>query len=88
MSLFSKVDQGMAQAVLDTRRMKPFRKVEDLRNIPGWNDIYPAISSEIDVRSNYFSLEITGIYHDARALIKAVVKREGTQTRIVFWRAS
>jgi general secretion pathway protein K len=88
MSLFPKVDQGMAQAVMDYRRLKPFRKPEELRSIPGWNDIYPAISSEIDVRSNYFSLEITGIYHEARALVQAVVKREGRQIRVVFWKAS
>jgi general secretion pathway protein K len=87
MSLFPSVDQGMAQAVLNYRQLKPFRRPEDLRLIPGWNNIYPAISSEIDVRSNYFSVEITGVYHEARALIQAVVKREGGKTRILFWKA-
>jgi general secretion pathway protein K len=87
MSLSPKVDQAMAQAVLDYRRLKPFHKPEDLRSIPGWDAIYPAISSEIAVYSNYFSLEMTGIYHDARALVRTVVKREGRQTRILFWKA-
>jgi general secretion pathway protein K len=87
MSLSPKVDQAMAQAVLDIRREKPFRRPEDLRSIPGWEAVYPQISSEITVRSNYFSLEVQGVYHDARALIQTVVKREGRQTRILFWRA-
>ena len=77
----------MAQAVLGYRLLKPFRKPEDLRSIPGGNEIYPAISSEITVRSNYFSVEVTGVYHDARALVHTVIKREGRQTRILFWKA-
>jgi general secretion pathway protein K len=87
MSLSPKVDQMMAQAVLGYRLLKPFRSPEDLRTIPGWGEIYPAISSEITVRSNYFSVEITGVYHDARALVHAVIKREGRQTRILSWKA-
>ena len=87
MSLSPKVDQAMAQMVLDYRREKPFRRLEDLRSIPGWEAVYPQISSEITVRSDYFSLEVRGVYHDARALVQTVVKREGRQTRILFWRA-
>jgi general secretion pathway protein K len=87
MSLSPKVDQMMAQAVVDYRKLKPFRKPEDLRTIPGWDAVYPAISSEIAVYSNYFSLEMTGFYRDARALVRAVIKREGRQTRILFWKA-
>ena len=87
MSLSPKVDQMMAQAVLGYRLLKPVRKPEDLRSIPGWDEIYPAISSEITVRSNYFSVEVTGVYHDARALVHTVIKREGRQTRILFWKA-
>jgi general secretion pathway protein K len=87
MSLSPKVDQAMAQRVLDYRREKPFRRLEDLRSIPGWEAVYPQISSEITIRSDYFSLEVRGVYHDARALVQTVVKREGRQTRILFWRA-
>lgn len=87
MSLSPKVEQAMAQRVLDYRREKPFRRLEDLRSIPGWEAVYPQISSEITIRSDYFSLEVRGVYHDARALVQTVVKREGRQTRILFWRA-
>jgi general secretion pathway protein K len=87
LSLSSKVDQIMAQAVLDSRGKKPFRSPEDLRSIPGWDSVYPQISSEIAVRSNYFSLEVQGNYHDSRAIIQTVIKREGKQTRVLFWKA-
>lgn len=87
MSLSPKVDRGMAQAVLDYRRVKPFRKLEDLRSIPGWDTVYSQISSEITLRSNYFSLQVQGVYHDARAWVQTVVKRDGRQTRILFWKA-
>ena len=87
MSLSPNVDQAMAQAVLDYRSAKPFRKAEDLRSVPGWDTLYTQISGEITVRSSYFSLEVHGNYRDARAIVQTVAKREGKQTRILFWRA-
>jgi general secretion pathway protein K len=87
MSLSPNVSQTMAQAVLEYRGQKPFRKTEDLRSIPGWESVYPQISSEITVRSNFFALEIQGDYREARAMVQTVIKRDGRRTRILFWKA-
>lgn len=87
MSLSPGVDQAMAQAVIARRLKKAFRKSEELRLVAGWELIYAQISSEIAVRSNYFSIEVTGTYRDARAEVQAVVKREGKRTRIIYWRS-
>jgi general secretion pathway protein K len=86
MCLAPEVDRTMAQAVLDARREKPFEKTEDLRLIPGWNSVYPRISSEITVQSTAFSIEMIGSYREARTVIQAVLKREGTRTRILMWK--
>ncbi|MDH4266796.1 MAG: type II secretion system minor pseudopilin GspK [Deltaproteobacteria bacterium] len=87
MSLSPRVDQPMAQAVLDYRTKKPFRQNEDLRSVPGWGQIYAEISSEITVRSNFFSIGVLGYYRDALAAVQTVVKREGRKTRVLFWKA-
>ena len=87
MSLSPRVDQSMAQAVLGYRSTKPFRLNEDLRSIPGWDQIYAEISSEITVRSNFFSVGVLGYYRDARAAVQTVVKREGRKTKVLFWKA-
>jgi general secretion pathway protein K len=87
MSLSSKVDEAMAQAVLDHRGKGPFQKTEDLRSVPGWDSVYPLISSEITVGSNYFSVEILGSYREARASVQTLIRREGGRTRILFWKA-
>ena len=87
MSLSSKIDRAMAQAVLAYRMEKPFRKPEDLRSLPGWEAVYPSISSEITVGSAYFSVEVLGIYRDARATVQAVIRREGRKTRVLSWKA-
>ncbi len=87
MSLSPKIDQAMAQAVLVHRREKPFRKPEDLRSVPGWDAVYPLISSEITVQSNFFSVEILGNYREARAVVQAVIRREGRRTRVLSWKA-
>ncbi len=87
MSLSPAVDQTMAQAVVDLRQEKPFRRTDELRALPGWDAVYPQISSEIAVQSNYFYAEVHGTYREARAVVQTVIKREGKKTRLLFWRA-
>ncbi len=87
MSLSPRVDQTSAKAVLDYRAGKPFRQNEDLRTVPGWGQIYAEISSEITVRSNFFSIGMLGYYRDALAAVQTVIKREGKKTRVLFWKA-
>ena len=87
MCLSPKIDQAMAQAVLVHRLAKPFQKPEDLRSVPGWDAVYPLISSEITVGSNFFRVEILGSYREARADVQAVIRREGKRTRVLSWKA-
>jgi general secretion pathway protein K len=87
MSLSPKVDQTMAQAVLDYRKEKPFQKPEELRSVPGWDAVYPLISSEIGVKSDYFKVEVLGNYRGAKSMVQTVVRREGRRTRVLFWKA-
>lgn len=86
MSLSPKIDQALAQTLIEYRREKPLKKLEDLRNVPGWEGIYAEISSEITVRSNYFGVSILGHFREARGIIQAVVKREGKKTKIILWK--
>ncbi len=85
MSLSPKIDQALAQTLIEYRQEKPFKKLEDLRNVPGWDEIYAEIVSEITVRSNYFSVSILSHFREAQGLIQAVIKREGKRTKILYW---
>lgn len=87
MSLDAKVDQTMAQAVLAYRREKPFKRIEDLRSVPGWDAVYSRISSEISVSSRYFSVEVLGNYREARSIVQAMLRRDGRRTKVLFWKA-
>ncbi len=87
MSLSPKIDRAMAQAVMAQRLEKPFRKPEDLRSVPGWEAVYSSISSEITVGSTFFSVEIAGLYRDARSTVQALIQRQGRKTRVLSWRA-
>ncbi|MGQ9695496.1 MAG: type II secretion system minor pseudopilin GspK [Thermodesulfobacteriota bacterium] len=86
MSLSPKIDQPLAQTLVAYRRQKPFKKLEDLRNVPGWDGIYAEISSEITVRSNFFSVSILSNFREAKSIIQAVLKREGKKTKIILWK--
>lgn len=86
MSLSPKVDRNLAQRLIDYRRETPLKKLEDLRAVPGWGQIYTEISSEITVQSKYFSVSILGYFREARAWAQAIIKREGKKTRVLFWK--
>ena len=86
MSLSPKIDQALARTLIEHRQEKPFKKIEDLRSVPGWEEIYAEISSEITVRSNYFAVNILGHFREAKAIIQAVIKREGKKTKILLWK--
>ncbi len=87
MSLSPKVDRTLADAAVAHRLQKPFQKPEDLRSVPGWDAVFPLISSEITVRSTYFSVEIVGHYREARSVVQAVLRRDGPRTKVLLWRA-
>lgn len=87
MSLAPGVDQNMAQALIARRQLKPLHRIEDLRLVPGWEAVLPQIRSEITVQSTCFSLEVVGHYREARAVVQAVLQREGRASRILYWKA-
>ncbi len=86
MSLSDKIDSSMARAVIHYRREKGFRKTEELRTIPGWEAVFPQISSEISVRSNSFAVDIQGYFRDAQVRVQTVIRREGRHTHILCWK--
>jgi hypothetical protein len=49
--------------------------------------VYPLISSEIAVNSNYFSVEVLGNYREARSVVQTVLRRDGRRTKVLFWKA-
>jgi general secretion pathway protein K len=87
MSLSPKVDRTLAEAAAAHRLQKPFQKPEELRSVPGWDAIFPLISSEITVRSTCFSVEVVGHYREARSVVQAVLRRDGPRTKVLLWRA-
>lgn len=87
MSLSPSVTKTMAQAVLDYRRLTPFKTLNDLLSVPGWGTVLPQISFYITVKSNYFAVEIIGNYREARSVVQTVVRRDGSRTTLLFWKA-
>ncbi len=57
MALDPRIDQTLANRIIDRRAREPFRKVEDLLFVDGFNfDILYAIRDLVDVKSRYFHI--------------------------------
>lgn len=89
-SLSDKLDEAVAEAIIEYRKEEDFSSVEDLKNVPGVDaGLYDEIKKWITVKSFAFSIESQGgCCDDASADIKAVVEREKEGLKLIYWKVS
>ena len=77
-SLSEKMDPALARMIVDRRRVKPFRHVTELRDVPGMTDnIYATISGIVTVGSGncYYQVTSKGTFEGACCTIIAMLER-------------
>ncbi|MBI4666533.1 MAG: type II secretion system minor pseudopilin GspK [Nitrospinae bacterium] len=84
------LDEDMTQEVvagiIRERLAKPFTAREDIKRIPGMNDIYPRIALAIDVRSDYYSAETQATFGETTKTIRAVYRRGAASADTIFYK--
>lgn len=84
--LMDKTDTSIAEAVVAFRRDGDFASKEDLRRVPGVDDVlYRRIEPWITVRSSAFGIESQGQCRGAEGKIRAIIQRKGKRPRFVYW---
>lgn len=83
-SLHPDIDQDLAQEIVGQR---PFERIIDLKEVFGIEDIlYNNIRPLITVKSNFFSISSQGVLGKARRRIETILKRQGKNLEIKYWR--
>lgn len=72
MALHDNVTSSMANDVLSAREDLPFKNKVEIKNLPGFDALYPEISNLIDVRSGAFSLKVNVTFNETRRAAHAI----------------
>jgi general secretion pathway protein K len=76
-SLCEQMDSALAQVIVDRREVRPFRSLEELRQVPGMTGpIYERIRrlATVQPTGGYYRLQATGEVDGARRTVSAVLK--------------
>lgn len=86
-TISSDITEDMAQRIISYREKNLFVKNTDLKNVVGISDaIYASLQSDIDVKSDNYSVISTGTVNEVDNTIEAVLKRSGTNITRLYWR--
>jgi general secretion pathway protein K len=88
-SLDDNMTPELVAELIRRREEKPFRKMDDLLELPGMNhDLLYRINHLADVKSEYFKITITvESQTNDSADLTVIFKRSGSSGKIVFWQA-
>ncbi len=86
-SLHPDIDESLAQEIVVYRKEHLFKKITDLKEIPGIDErLYNEIGLHITIKSNFFSISSQGALGEARRRIKTILQRQGKNLKIQYWR--
>ena len=77
MALHGDITPSMADDVIRTRTELPFKDKTEIKNLAGFESIFPEISNLISVRSDAFSLEASVMFNETRRQAHAIFNNRG-----------
>ncbi len=87
-SLSDKIDEELAQAVIDYRSDEPFSEVAELGKVPGVTDgIVRDVEEIATVKSDFFTVKSTAEVGESRKAVEAIIERGEEGLDIVYWRS-
>lgn len=86
-SLDRDLTSPMAQEIINRRIEKPFKKLDDLVDVAGFNtDLIYRIKYLADVASSHFRVTVEIDMGGDRTLLTSIIKRESGSSKSVFWK--
>ena len=86
-SLDKDLTDQIAQEIINRRKDKPFKKMDDLLEVPGFNtDLLYRIKYLSDVASSHFRITMEVNKEGDKTLLTAIIKRESGNSKCEFWK--
>ncbi len=77
------LSESLALDIVELREERPLKKLSELKGLVGMSDdLYQAISPLLDVKSDWFQVDSTGISGRARYRIRSVIERGEKEVKV------
>lgn len=75
-ALAEEMDRETAQRLVEVAARSPFRSLEDLKTLPGWESFYWAINTQLRLQCQYYQISSEARVSDGRSRIRAIVDKK------------
>ncbi|MDD2307989.1 MAG: type II secretion system minor pseudopilin GspK [Desulfuromonadaceae bacterium] len=84
-ALDDRIDDRMAERIMEERRLQPFRSPAELSRVPGLDTVAIGLVGKISVKGNLFRITSVGRVKDSGRRIEAVVRLSGGTPEFLSW---
>jgi len=85
-ALDDRIDDAMAERILEERRLRPFKNPAELARVPGFEAIAPALQGRISVQGTLFRIVSQAHVGESGRTVEAVVRlAAGGRPEVVSW---
>lgn len=86
MALDDRMNESLAQRIIDHRKETPFRHPAELGQVPGMAQITTGLLTRISTKGNVFRIRSEGMMNNVVRGIEAVVRLNGSNASVLYWR--
>lgn len=83
--LDDRIDDRMAEQIVDERRLQPFKTTGELSRVPGLDTIATGLGGRITVKGNLFRIISVAKVKDSGKTVEAVVRLSGGTPEFLSW---
>ncbi|MEI6206300.1 MAG: type II secretion system minor pseudopilin GspK [Desulfuromonadales bacterium] len=84
-ALDERIDDRMAERIMEERRLQPFKSTAELSRVPGLDTVAIGLVGKISVKGNLFKITAVGRVKDSGRTVEAVVRLAGGAPEFLSW---
>jgi len=84
-ALDDRIDDRMAERIMEERRLQPFSSTAELSRVPGLDTVAIGLVGKISVKGNLFRITSRGRVKDSGRTVEAIVRLSGGTPEFLSW---
>lgn len=84
-ALDARIDERMAERIMEERRLQPFKSTAELSRVPGLDTVAIGLLGKISVKGNLFKITSIARVKDSGRTVEAVVRLSGGTPEFLSW---
>lgn len=86
MALDDRIDDRMAERIMEERRLKPFKSTAELSRVPGLESVAIGLLGKISVKGTVFRIRSLARVKESARTVEAVLRLAGGAPEVLYWR--